>query len=101
MILLDFETWKKEFAPRIYEDSGAWCYDHEEENKANPADWCGCEFLYTFLPDDEEEGEELKTALAQNRVWSWYEDGRILSGMHPKADYLITEKPYKEETEVR
>ncbi len=97
---MKFEEWKKEFVPRIYEDTGAWCYDHEEENKSNPAEWCGCEYLYTFDPNDEGEGEELEIANGEYRVWSWLGDGRILSGMHPNADFLITEKPCYEDLEV-
>ncbi len=97
---MQFEEWKKEFSPRIYEDTGAWCYDHEEENLANPANWCGCEFLYTFDYMEEEERKEIEIALPENRVWTWLGDGRIVSGMVSSGDYLITEKPYFQEIEV-
>ncbi len=97
---MDFATWKAEYQPRIYEDTGAHCYDHEEENYANPENWCDCEYLYTFDPSDEGEGQELELAHVEYRVWSWLGDGTIVSGMHEKADYLITEKPCYEDMKV-
>lgn len=97
---MNFEAWKAEYQPRIYEDTGAWCYDHEEENKANPENWCSCEFLYTFDPDDEDEGAELALAIDERRAWTWHSDGRICSGTMCRGDYLITEKPYDRDIEV-
>lgn len=91
--LMAFEEWKAEFSPIIYEDSGAECFDHEEE--------CECEFLYTFELAELGENEGFAEAIAENRVWSWLGDGSIVSGIHGKADLLVTAKAYTEKTEVR
>ena len=89
---LAFEQWKADYQPRIYEDSGAECFDHEE---------CECEFLYTFELCELMEDEENATALQENRVWSWLQDGSIVSGVtDERAELLVTVKPYTEETEV-
>lgn len=87
---MDFDTWKAEFVPVIYEDTGAECYDHET---------CECEFLYTFSLEELQENEEHATALHESRVWTWnHIDGSITSGLtpDPKADLLVTAKPYTE-----
>ncbi len=81
---IKFETWKTEYVPRIYVDSGAECYEH---------DVCECEFLYTV--DLDELDEEDINAVAENRIWTWQIGGAIVSGVQsPGWDFLITEKPY-------
>ncbi len=97
---MDFATWKAEYQPRIYEDTGAHCYDHEEENYADPENWCSCEFLYTFDSSDPGEAEELAQAINERRAWTWLGDGTIVSGTMAHGDYLITEKPYDDYIEV-
>lgn len=104
---ITFDQWKAEYQPRIYEDSGAECFDHEE---------CDCEFLYTYelgeLPyyletaeDDKESGgdearDNLALAISENRVWTW-EVGRIINGVvSERSDLLVTTKPWTEETEI-
>jgi hypothetical protein len=79
--VIPFNTWKAEYQPRIYEDSGAECYDHEE---------CDCEFLYTF---EHHEVEELKEeeGIKYNQVWTWRSDGSITAGVCG-PELLITEK---------
>lgn len=92
MTNLDFETWKSEYQPRVYEDSGAECFDHDE---------CECEFLYTWTADElqEEDDEEWANAIDQNRVWTW--EDRIYSGItNPRGDLIVTRKPWTEETVV-
>ena len=88
---MDFQTWKAEYQPRIYEDTGAECYDHET---------CDCEFLYTFDASDPYEAEELALAIDERRAWTWHSDGRICSGTLCRGDYLITEKPYEYDMEI-
>lgn len=102
---IPFDTWKAEFVPVIYEDTGAYCHEHESENLADPANWCNCEFLRTFELQDLAPGgydaEEYGDALTGNRVWTWHNDGRITSGVdNPRAELLITQKPYTTETEI-
>jgi hypothetical protein len=93
MLELNFDTWKAEYEPKIYEDSGAECYDHEE---------CECEFLYTYDLAELDFYDELAPAIIENRVWTWHGDGRIVSGIdNPRADILVTAKPYEQETIVR
>ena len=87
---IKFDAWKAEYKPRIYEDSGAECYDHET---------CECEFLYTveiaeLLEEDPDAGPE-------NRLWTWHRDGTITSGVeNTNDDILITIKPWTEATTV-
>lgn len=89
---LAFEQWKADYQPKIYEDSGAQCFEHES---------CHCEFLYTFELSELMEDEENAAALQENRVWSWLQDGSIVSGVtDERAELLITVKPYTEEMEV-
>jgi hypothetical protein len=90
MLRIKFDAWKAEFKPRIYEDSGAECYDHET---------CECEFLYTVDIDDLLEDDS--NAGPENRLWTWHGDGTITSGVESMtADILITEKPWTEATTV-
>lgn len=97
MISLKFANWKAEYQPRVYEDSGAECYDHEE---------CECEFLYTYdmseIDYEEYEDEDsLRRAIDENRVWTWGPSGGIYSGVtNPKGDLLVTRKPWAETTIV-
>ena len=88
---IEFDTWKAEYEPRIYEDSGAECFDHEE---------CECEFLYTFELQELEQDEEDSSAIAENRVWSWLTNGDIVSGIVIPNDLLVTKKPWTERTWV-
>lgn len=90
--LMAFAEWKAEFAPVIYEDSGAECYEHEEE--------CQCEFLYTFEFSELQENEEHAPAISENRVWTWLPDS-IVSGITEGGELLVTAKPYTERIEVR
>jgi hypothetical protein len=85
--IIPFNSWKAEYQPRIYEDSGAECFDHEE---------CDCEFLYTFEDSEvEEEGIE------RNKVWTWRSDGSIRAGTWG-PELLVTEKPWTNiNTEVK
>jgi hypothetical protein len=86
-----FEQWKAEYQPRVYEDSGAECFDHEDE--------CDCEFLYTV--ELTELDEEDANAVAENRIWTWRSDGSIVSGVESeRADLLITQKSYQQEMEI-
>ena len=87
---IDFETWKAEYEPQIYEDSGAECYDHDE---------CECEFLYTYEPSEILDDEELAPLVKQHRVWTWRSDGSIVNGI-AGSDLLVTAKPWTEEMEV-
>lgn len=90
MNIIPFEQWKAEYQPRVYEDSGAECFDHEE---------CDCEFLYTFELDElqglqEEEGYKL------SQIWTWTSDG-IKAGISA-GELLVTEKPWTNiNTEVK
>ena len=85
-----FEDWKEQYKPRIYEDTGAECFDH---------DVCDCEFLYTVQLDELE--DEDANAIEENRIWTWEVGGGIVSGVRkPGWDFLITEKPYLEDTRV-
>lgn len=88
---IKFEDWKAEYVPRIYVDSGAECDEHG---------WgCACEFLYTIDPYELDE-EDINAGL-ERRLWTWRNDGTIVSGVtNWKADILITERPYTEDTVV-
>jgi hypothetical protein len=89
---LDFDTWKAEYQPRVYEDTGAECDEHGWE--------CECEFLYTVNLDELE--DEDANAVAENRIWTWMVGGEIVSGIQkPGWDFLITKKPYNEEIVVK
>lgn len=89
---MNFEQWKAEFEPVIYEDSGAECYDHET---------CDCEFLYTFDPVELLQNEEHASAMFERRVWTWKENGTIISGLVcERSPLLVTKKPYTEEMEI-
>ncbi len=92
---IEFDAWKAEFVPRIYEDSGAECDEHGWE--------CECEFLYPFEYselNESEEGEDSFNAVAENRVWTWLNDGRILSGIHENYNLLVTKQPWTGPTEI-
>ncbi len=90
---IPFETWKAEYEPRIYQDSGAECDEHGWE--------CECEFLYTVDPTELIDDEEDHAAGPERRLWTWHGDGTITSGVDSvHADILITAKPYTEETTV-
>lgn len=91
MKTLDFDTWKAEYQPRVYEDTGAECDEHG---------WsCECEFLYTVNLDELDADDA--NAVAENRIWTWKVGGEIVSGIQkPGWDFLITAKPYTEETTV-
>lgn len=89
---MPFETWKSEFVPVVYQDSGAECYDHES---------CECEFLYTFSMEELIENEEHASAISENRVWTWLNDGAIVSGAIDGGELLVTAKPYTERMEIR
>jgi hypothetical protein len=104
-IEIPFDKWKKKFAPVIYEDTGAYCYEHESENLADPANCCNCEFLRTFelaaIAPGCYDAEEYGDALRDCRVWTWHNDGRITSGVdNPRAELLITKKPWQTDWEV-
>lgn len=99
--LLGFDEWKAEFVPVIYEDTGAWCEEHAETNNANPAQWCECEYLYSFELDELREDETHANALNENRVWTWHEDGAITSGPTEGKALLVTAKPYTNRMEIR
>ena len=87
---IPFDDWKEQYKPRIYEDSGAECYDHDE---------CDCEFLYTVELSELE--DEDANAVEEKRIWSWGVGGEIVSGVvNPRWDLLITEIPYAEDTRV-
>lgn len=88
---IEFDTWKAEYQPRVYEDSGAECFDHEE---------CECEFLYTFELQELEQDEEESSAITENRVWSWLTNGDIVSGIVIPNDLLVTQRPWTERTWV-
>jgi hypothetical protein len=85
MNTIDFATWKAEYQPRIYEDSGAECFDHEE---------CECEFLYTFEHDEVAELKE-EEGVKHNQIWTWLSDGTIKAGICG-PDLLITEKRWRD-----
>lgn len=91
---MNFETWKTEYEPRIYVDSGAECFEHDE---------CDCEFLYTYDMteiDDEEDEDSLALAIKENRVWTWDNKG-IRSGItNSTADLLVTKKAWTTEMEI-
>jgi hypothetical protein len=103
---IDFDTWKAEYEPRVYEDSGAYCFDHEEQNLSDPENWCDCEFLYTYtLPEltdenwEDEDWMETK-AIQEKRIWTWDNEG-IRSGVtNERSELLITKKPWAEKMEV-
>ncbi len=99
---MKFELWKAEYEPRIYEDTGAHCYEHEEENNANPENWCDCEYLYTFDVTDKDEKAEVEQAIRERRAWTWRGDGTIVSGVEViGGDILITAKPFDDFIVVR
>jgi hypothetical protein len=106
LMKIQFDTWKAEFKPRVYEDTGAWCDGHEDANRADMANWCECEFLYTTdlteLEDDEEIDPEhsLSLAIKENRVWTWDNAG-IRSGVTTdRSELITTAKAWTEQTEV-
>lgn len=88
---LTSEQWKAEYRPHVYEDSGAECFDHEDE--------CECEFLRTDdLSEidyfDYEDELSLRRAIDENRVWTWDNEG-IWPGIHgDRPELIITEKPW-------
>lgn len=82
MITITFAEWKAEYQPRVYEDSGAECFDHEE---------CECEFLYTFEFEELEELQE-EEGYKLNQIWTWGRDA-IKPGIGA-GELLVTEKPW-------
>ena len=83
MSTIDFASWKAEYQPRVYEDSGAECFDHEE---------CDCEFLYTFELEELEELQE-EEGYKLNQIWTWETGGNIVAGISA-GELLVTEKPW-------
>tara|TARA_R110000796_G_scaffold134290_1_gene250020 strand:- start:81 stop:401 length:321 start_codon:yes stop_codon:yes gene_type:complete len=103
---IEFDTWKTEYQPRVYENSGEMCDEHESFDIG--VEPCDCEFLYTYdqtEPEDEDEEtnypeESLRLAIKQNRVWTWDNAG-IRSGIeNPRSELLVTVKAWAENTEV-
>jgi hypothetical protein len=93
MRTIEFDAWKAEYEPRIYDQSADMCEDDHEV--------CDCEFLYTVNLDELADDEDDANAVAEQRLWTWREDGTIVSGIeNRKADLLITEKPWSEPTEI-
>ena len=103
---IEFDTWKAEYQPRVYESSGEMCDEHDTfEIGAEP---CECEFLYTYdQTDPEDEDEEtdypedsLRLAIKENRVWTWDNQG-IRSGITGVgSELLVTKKAWTQQTEV-
>ena len=118
---IEFDTWKAEFEPRVYENSGEMCDEHDTfEIGAEPAEQlaefaftigvesCECEFLYTYDqtdPEDEDDENDypedsLRLAIKENRVWTWDNQG-IRSGITGiGSELLVTKKAWTEQTEV-
>jgi hypothetical protein len=95
MKAVDFDTWKAEYIPRIYDQSADMC---EEDDHT---DFCDCEYLYTVTLEDLADDEDDANAEAEQRLWTWREDGTIVSGIeNRRADLLITEKPWSEPTKI-
>jgi hypothetical protein len=96
MLKLYFEDWKAEYKPRLYIETGDLCEDESHK------DACDCEFLYTVTLEDLADDEDDCNADAENRLWTWTNDGLIVSGIVdlPGADLLITEKPWTRDTLV-
>lgn len=91
---MKFDDWKKEFQPQIEEDSWSGCFEHEEI--------CECEFLYSYELTEILNDEELTEALYANKVWTWRENGEIVSGIESaRASLLVTEKPYTQQITVK
>ena len=94
MKAMDFDTWKAEYEPRIYDQSADMCEDDHEI--------CDCEFLYTVNLDELADEEDDANAVAENRIWTWKVGGDIVSGVQtPGWDFLITKKAYTEEITVK
>ena len=93
---IDFDEWKAEYEPRVYEDSGAYCFDHEDE--------CDCEFLYTHdqseIDYDYEDEDSLRRAIDENRVWTWDNVGIRSGADNERSELLVTKKPWTEKMEV-
>lgn len=90
MNIIPFEQWKAEYQPRIYQDSGAECFDHDE---------CDCEFLYTFDHDELQELME-EEGYKYNQVWTWTSQN-IVAGI-ASGELLVTERPWTDiNTEVK
>lgn len=102
-----FDTWKAEYEPAIYEDLGAHCFEHEDENKEEDKE-CECEFLKTWFTEEldptsehyEIEDEESRNAIAENRVWSWNNSGIVSGITDQRTNVLITKKAWTEPTNV-
>jgi hypothetical protein len=93
MIEIEFDAWKAEYEPRIYDQSSDMCEDDHEI--------CDCEFLYTVNLEELADEEDDANAVAENRIWTWMVGGKIVSGVQtPGWDFLITKKAYTEPTEV-
>lgn len=90
---IDFETWKRDYAPVMQMDN-VECDEHDEE--------CECEFLYPFESWEILDDEDNRKALVENRVWTWLPNSEIVSGWRGNSEYyLITEKPFTEEITVK
>jgi hypothetical protein len=93
MSSIEFYAWKAEYEPRIYDQSADMCEDDHEI--------CDCEFLYTVELAELIEDEEDANAGYERRLWTWRNDGTIVSGVEDwRSDILITVKPYTEHTVV-
>lgn len=90
---MKFDDWKKEYSPEIQIDNSE-CEEHDNG--------CECEFLYSFELTEILNDEELTEALYANKVWTWRENGEIVSGIESaKASLLVTEKPYTQQITVK
>ena len=94
MRTMEFDAWKAEYEPRIYDQSADMCEDDHEI--------CDCEFLYTVNLDELADDEGDANAVAENRIWTWMVGGEIVAGVQsPGWDFLITTKPYTEAITVK
>ena len=90
---IDFETWKRDYMPVMQMDNTE-CDEHEDE--------CDCEFFYPFESWEILDDEDNRKALLENRIWTWLPNSEIVSGWLGNAEYyLITEKPYLQQTTVK
>jgi hypothetical protein len=92
-MIIKFDAWKAEYQPRIIDEPNTECDEHPDE------EGCACDYLY---PTNREELADYdETALAEQRVWTWFMDGPIVSGIHGHDEWLlVTRKPWTESTTV-